>query len=278
MYGCLPSEAVRLRQRCCFSSLNTCWVYLWFIQVWGILLPFLFWPYFLYLSSCILLSVWLLDSTWLLQLENRSTPFSSRLRGQAHWDAFVKSETPHKASRNCSVQPVRRVSRGECSFMKCLWTRVFRFGPFFPCELLMCPVACGSSIVNFFYASKNFNKFWFNISDSIFSTTHVCTFSHVWLFQLFATPWTSGSSAHQGPLSMGFPRQEYWSGLPFPTPGDLPHPGIKPVSLVSLALAGGFFTTEPPGNSKYLAHISLTILIFETERSNFASLGYRLQN
>ena len=205
MYGCLPSEAVRLRQRCCFSSLNTCWVYLWFIQVWGILLPFLFWPYFLYLSSCILLSVWLLDSTWLLQLENRSTPFSSRLRGQAHWDAFVKSETPHKASRNCSVQPVRRVSRGECSFMKCLWTRVFRFGPFFSCELLMCPVACGSSIVNFFYASKNFNKFWFNISDSIFSTTHVCTFSHVWLFQLFATPWTSGSTAHQGPLPTRVP-------------------------------------------------------------------------
>ena len=67
---------------------------------------------------------------------------------------------------------------------------------------------------------------------------------------------------------MGFPRQEYWSGLPFPTPGDLPHPGIKPVSLVSLALAGGVFTTEPPGNSQYLAHIPLTILIFETERSN----------
>ena len=46
------------------------------------------------------------------------------------------------------------------------------------------------------------------------------------------------------PLSMGFPRQEYWSGLPFPSPGDLPDPGIDPVSP---ALAGGFFTTEPPG-------------------------------
>ena len=41
---------------------------------------------------------------------------------------------------------------------------------------------------------------------------------------------------------MGFPRQEYWSGLPFPTPGDFPSPGIKPVSP---ALTGGFFTTEP---------------------------------
>ena len=43
---------------------------------------------------------------------------------------------------------------------------------------------------------------------------------------------------------MGFLWQEYWSGLPFPPPGDLPDPGIKPVSL---ALAGGLFTTEPPG-------------------------------
>ena len=50
--------------------------------------------------------------------------------------------------------------------------------------------------------------------------------------------------AYQAPLSMGCPRQEYWSGLPFPFPGYLPDPGIKPSSL---ALAGGFFTTEPPG-------------------------------
>ena len=59
--------------------------------------------------------------------------------------------------------------------------------------------------------------------------------------QLFATPWTV---AHQAPLSMGFSRQEYRSGLPFLSPGDLPDPGIEPMSP---ALAGGFFTTEPPG-------------------------------
>ena len=58
---------------------------------------------------------------------------------------------------------------------------------------------------------------------------------------LFATPRTA---AFQGPLSMGFSRQEYWSGLPFPSPGDLPDPGIVPMSP---ALAGGFFTTETPG-------------------------------
>ena len=56
--------------------------------------------------------------------------------------------------------------------------------------------------------------------------------------QLSATPWTV---ARQAPLSMGFPRQGYWSGLPFHTPGDLPDPGIE---LECPALAGGFFTTN----------------------------------
>ena len=69
------------------------------------------------------------------------------------------------------------------------------------------------------------------------------------------TPWTVG---HQAPLSMGLPKQEYWSGLPFPSPGDLPDPGIK------LALAGRFFTTEPPGKPwmgfssvQLLSHVQL---------------------
>ena len=54
-------------------------------------------------------------------------------------------------------------------------------------------------------------------------------------------------TAHQAPLDMEFSRQEYWSRLPFPTPGDLPDPGIEPASLASPTLAGGFFTTLPPG-------------------------------
>ena len=66
----------------------------------------------------------------------------------------------------------------------------------------------------------------------------MCVLSHV---RLFVTPWTV---AHQAPLSMGFPRQEYWSGLPFPSPGHLPDPGIK---AMSFALSGGFFTIGPPG-------------------------------
>ena len=52
-------------------------------------------------------------------------------------------------------------------------------------------------------------------------------------------------------LSMGFSRQEYWSGLPCPPPRDLPNPGTKPTSSVSPALAGGFFTTVPPGKLQY---------------------------
>ena len=71
-----------------------------------------------------------------------------------------------------------------------------------------------------------------------FTYGHDQSLSHV---QLFATPWTV---ARQAPLSMGFPRQEYWNGLPFPLPGDLPDPGIEPTSP---AQAGGFFTAEPPG-------------------------------
>ena len=50
-------------------------------------------------------------------------------------------------------------------------------------------------------------------------------------------------------MSMGFSRQEYWSGLPFPSPGDLPDPGMELASPASLALAGRFFPTEPPGKS-----------------------------
>ena len=69
--------------------------------------------------------------------------------------------------------------------------------------------------------------------------THVLSrLSHI---QLFATLW---SVACQSPLSMGFSRQEYWNGLPWPPSGNLPNPGIKPASLTSPALAGGFLTTS----------------------------------
>ena len=76
---------------------------------------------------------------------------------------------------------------------------------------------------------------------------------------LFATLWTV---ARQTPLSMRFSRQEYWSGLPCHLPGDLPNPVIEPGSPVSPALAGRFFTTEPPGKSLYKYRIQRESQVF----------------
>ena len=74
--------------------------------------------------------------------------------------------------------------------------------------------------------------------SGISATCVLSHFSRVWPS---VTPWTV---ALQAPLSMDFSRQEYWSGLPCPPPGDLPDPGIKSTSLMSPALAGGFLTTS----------------------------------
>ena len=68
--------------------------------------------------------------------------------------------------------------------------------------------------------------------------------SHFSRAGFFATLWTV---AREPPPTEGFSRQEYWSGLLCPPPGSLPHPGIEPESPVYCVLAGGFFTTEPPG-------------------------------
>ena len=76
--------------------------------------------------------------------------------------------------------------------------------------------------------------------------------------QLFVTSWTI---ARQAPLSMGFPRQEYWSGLPVPAPGDLPNPGIQPASLESPALAEGLFTTLYLFTTSHLGSGSLLLRI-----------------
>ena len=72
--------------------------------------------------------------------------------------------------------------------------------------------------------------------------------------QLFATLWTA---ACQAPVSMGFPKHEYWSGLLFPPPGDLPHQGTELLTPVSPALAGSFFTSALPGKPQ-LGRIGLS--------------------
>ena len=100
-----------------------------------------------------------------------------------------------------------------------------------------------SNIYPFFFSWWKWFFFFFFGKNSYILISCVCAcmlscFSHV---QLFATLWTVTC---QTPLSMGFSRQEYWIGLPFPPPGDLPNPGIELVSLMSPALAGRFFTTR----------------------------------
>ena len=93
-----------------------------------------------------------------------------------------------------------------------------------------------------------------NIRQTVINTRQMlqnscCVLSRFSCVQFFTTPWTV---ACQAPLSIGFSRQEYWSGLPFPSPGDLSHPGIEPKPLTSsaLAVAGRFLTLAPPGKPK----------------------------
>ena len=100
--------------------------------------------------------------------------------------------------------------------------------------------------------------------------------SHSVVSDTSATPWTI---AHQAPLSMGFSRQEYWSGLPCPPPGDLPHPGIEPRSP---ALQADSLTAEPPGKpSKHskdetkieVGNPALTISLTGLPEPNEAGMG-----
>ena len=90
----------------------------------------------------------------------------------------------------------------------------------------------------------------------------MCVYAHALSHvHLFAFPWTI---ACQAPLSMEFSRQEYWSGLPFHSPGDCPDSGIKPVPPAFPALAGAFFTTVPPEkplNSEISRSIVLQLLV-----------------
>ena len=84
-----------------------------------------------------------------------------------------------------------------------------------------------------------------------------------------ATLWIA---AYQDPLSMGFSRQEYWSGLPFPPPGYLPDPGIKSAYPAPPALASKFFTTEPPGR-RGPSHPSSQSLVFFLQMKNVRQIS-----
>ena len=128
--------------------------------------------------------------------------------------------TPHKTS-SC------RCLQGEVDFGRCIF-------------FLFHPGVGGQPPVLFVFHARRPHPHIPSSGNSAFQRGCVRAqwLSHV---QLFATPRTV---AGQAPLSVEFCREEYWRGLPCPPPGDLPHPGIEPTSLMSPALAGGFFTTS----------------------------------
>ena len=94
-----------------------------------------------------------------------------------------------------------------------------------------------------------------------------CVLSHFSRVQLCTTLWTK---AHQTPLSMGFSRQEYWSGLPCPPPGDLPNPGTELTSLMSPALAGVFSNTSATGKT-YVGYTYWYFTILESSTGKILS-------
>ena len=103
--------------------------------------------------------------------------------------------------------------------------------------------------------------------------------SHFSPVQFLATPWTV---ARQAPLSIGFSRQKCWSGLPYPLPGDFPNPGIKPMSLTSPALEGGFFTTsttwETPSKKKAIRCLEDSFFIIQIQHGRGETGGSRCRS
>jgi len=117
---------------------------------------------------------------------------------------------------------------------------------------------------------------WFLLNNNV-NQLCACMLSYFSRVRLFVTPWTV---VCQAPLSMGFSKQENWNGLPFPSPGDLPHPGIEPVFLTSLspALAEGFLTTSATLealNQLYIyTFVSILYTCTDVSPPSWASLPY----
>ena len=101
-------------------------------------------------------------------------------------------------------------------------------------------VRSGHGTTDWFQIRKGVHQGYI-LSPCLFNFCAECMLSHFSRVQLFETLWTV---VWQAPLSMAFSRQEYYLGLPCPPPGDLPNPGIEPMSLSFPALAGGFLTTR----------------------------------
>ena len=125
--------------------------------------------------------------------------------------------------------------------------------------------------------NKNPLNYW--IDQEVLWDECVCMLSHISQVWLFATLWTM---AHQAPSSMGFSRQEYWSGLPCPPPGDLPDPGIEPISLCLLHWQAGFFLPLSPSGNPWNEHIaynncsSYFVLCLKIKLQNHVDIGWDL--
>ena len=110
-----------------------------------------------------------------------------------------------------------------------------------------------------------------HLASQAWCVVRACVLSCFSRVRLFVTPWTV---AHEAPLSMGFPRQEYWSGLPFPSPGDLPDPGMEPTSPVAPALQANSLPLGPLESSLH----RLSHLILIRKEKLLLSLFYRWGN
>ena len=125
------------------------------------------------------------------------------------------------------------------------------------------------TFVSFVTTFLSFDSSEISIINSALVAVELCC-SSLSCVRLFATPWTL---AHQVSLSMGFARQEYWSGLPFPSPGDLPDPGIKPMPPASPGLASWFLTLWAPReascNCRGIDSIKATEFVFSVSVSPY---------
>ena len=136
----------------------------------------------------------------------------------------LESPFPRGVLHVLHLQDTERVLKVNPSYRQNLFTTVFSKGASLVGQMVKNPPAMQETLPH-----SKVNQLWVAGAQSRLT---------------LCVPWPV---AHQAPLFMGFSRQEYWNRLSFPPPGDLPDSGIEPASLVSPALAGGFFTIAPPG-------------------------------
>ena len=172
--------------------------------------------------------------------------------GKQYWSSSNKQGTCHPAIPLPGVDPKELDVESQLSLHLCSWQHIHKNQNV---QATQCPSVDG----------------WINRMWSIHTIEYLCVCLHAHTCAqpcLTVIPWTI---ALQAPLFMGFSRQEYWSGLPFPSPGDLPNCGTEPSSLMSPALAGRFFATsaiwEACIHTTIFKQITSKDLLYRTENS-----------